>query len=412
MLRLPRPTRFTVTVSAVALALAASVGGAVTVAFAGSPVASPPSTRLPQRLVASPLPTVATATTAPPAPPTRATAVAPLRALVTPDLLVTGRRAVPLAVLRSASRVHAVLAVSVGAVIVRGASARGIAADPGQLRAWTPRTTAASNPLWQAIAAGEVASSFDLGKEKSLPLGGSLTLTRHGGAQVPVHLGALASTALPGVDLVTSPETGRALGFTAGAGALVSAPDADLQALRDRLQARLGSGYEVELVHAVAVQVVKDAGAFLTRGQLLTVLQSAQTQIGKPYMWGATGPDAFDCSGLVGWAFHAIGLQLPRTSEQLWLAGPHIAPQDARAGDLLFWANDPAAPMDIDHVAIYLGGGMMIAAPHTGDVVKVAPVYGQNFRGVVRLDPATAARIGGSQWSFSAHNSATAPAQG
>lgn len=72
---------------------------------------------------------------------------------------------------------------------------------------------------------------------------------------------------------------------------------------------------------------------------------------------------------------------------------------DARAGDLLFWANDPQAPTDIDHVAIYLGGGMMVSAPHTGDVVHVAPVYGTNFRGVVRVDPAAAAAVGGAMWA-------------
>jgi cell wall-associated NlpC family hydrolase len=83
----------------------------------------------------------------------------------------------------------------------------------------------------------------------------------------------------------------------------------------------------------------------------------------------------------------------------MWLAGPHIRPQDARPGDLLFWANDPAAPQDIDHVALYLGNGQMVAAPHTGDVVHVSPVYSNNFQGVVRIDPAAATRLGGPLWT-------------
>lgn len=357
----------------------------------------------------SPAPTAATrADTAPASAPAAGSApVAPLTGTVTPDLLVTGPGAVPLDVVRAARGVRAALPVDVGDVGVAGAQARGIGVDPSTFRAWTPQATAASDPLWRAVADGAVATSFDLGKEKQLPLGSTLALSSAATASVPVRLGALASTALPGVDLVASVDTGRALGFTPGAGVLVSAPGADLLALRDRLLRRLGDGYQVVLVHDVPVPVTKHPGAFLTDAQLATVVQAATTEVGKPYVWGATGPDSFDCSGLVGWAFQAAGVSLPRTSEQLWLAGPHIAPQDARPGDLLFWANDPAAPMDIDHVAIYLGGGRMVVAPHTGDVVKVTAVYGENFRGIVRVDPATARRVGGPQRS-----AATAPLAG
>lgn len=335
--------------------------------------------------------------------------VAPLAALVAPDLLVTGGRAVPMSVVRGAPGVRTALAVDVGSVAVKGSAARGLAADPSRLRAWTPRVTAASDPLWRSVAAGDVATTFDLGKEKDLGLGSTVSLTRHGGAQVPVRLGALVSTGLPGIDLVASAATGRALGFSRNAGALVSAPGVDVQALRDRLQARLGSGFEVALVNEPSVQLSNDPGAPLTRAQLFTAIRAAEQQLGKPYVWGATGPDGFDCSGLVGWAFHAAGVQLPRTSEQLWFAGQHVAPEQARAGDLLFWAEDPSAPFDMDHVAIYLGAGMMVVAPHTGDVVKVTRVYGHNFRGVVRLDPTMAARVGGAQWSTTGPGSTPSP---
>ncbi len=66
----------------------------------------------------------------------------------------------------------------------------------------------------------------------------------------------------------------------------------------------------------------------------------------------------------------------------------------AQPGDLLFWASDPNAPDDVDHVAIYLGAGKFVSAPHTGDVVHIGPFYGQGFRGVVRVDPANSSRLG------------------
>jgi len=123
------------------------------------------------------------------------------------------------------------------------------------------------------------------------------------------------------------------------------------------------------------------------------VLQTAAHQVGKPYVWGATGPDSFDCSGLVQWSFAAAGIRMPRVSQQQWFAGPHVNYSDARPGDLLFWHYDPTDPTDIDHVAIYAGNGMMLVAPHTGDFVKYVAVPLTNLAGVVRVDPAMASQI-------------------
>jgi cell wall-associated NlpC family hydrolase len=123
-------------------------------------------------------------------------------------------------------------------------------------------------------------------------------------------------------------------------------------------------------------------------------LHLAAAQRGKPYVWGAEGPDSFDCSGLVQWSFAAAGIRMPRVSQQQWFAGPHINYADARPGDLLFWHYDPTDRSNIDHVAIYAGNGMMLVAPHTGDYVKYVPVPLTNLAGVVRVDPAMAAQIG------------------
>jgi cell wall-associated NlpC family hydrolase len=121
-----------------------------------------------------------------------------------------------------------------------------------------------------------------------------------------------------------------------------------------------------------------------------TVLAAGRTRLGDPYVWGATGPDSFDCSGLTQWAYAHAGVQLPRVAADQWNAGPHITLSELEPGDLLFWATDLSNPATIHHVALYLGGGMMLAAPHTGDVVKVEPVYMQGYIGATRPYSSTA----------------------
>jgi hypothetical protein len=95
----------------------------------------------------------------------------------------------------------------------------------------------------------------------------------------------------------------------------------------------------------------------------------ARAQLGKPYRFGATGPDAFDCSGLTMMAYKAAGIDMPHASAAQGMKAAKVTYQLASPGDLVFFG-DPA-----HHVALYLGGAMMIAAPHTGDVVKIQPVY-------------------------------------
>lgn len=113
-------------------------------------------------------------------------------------------------------------------------------------------------------------------------------------------------------------------------------------------------------------------------------LAAARSQLGKPYQWGATGTESFDCSGLTGWAYARAGVALPRTSRQQWFAGRHVDLAELAPGDLLFWATDLADPGTIHHVAIYAGDGMMVAAPHSGAVVREQPVYLDGYLGAVR----------------------------
>ena len=206
-----------------------------------------------------------------------------------------------------------------------------------------------------------------------------------------MRIGAFASVGMAGVDAVVSKSEAAQLGLRDGTGVVLSAPNADPVQLRQTLLSELGPHVHALLLRQVIV--IRDAGEFLTRTQINTVLQTAAHQVGKPYVWGAEGPDSFDCSGLVQWSFAAAGIRMPRVSQQQWFAGPHVNYSDARPGDLLFWHYDPTDPTDIDHVAIYAGNGMMLVAPHTGDYVKYVPVPLTNLAGVVRVDPAMAGQI-------------------
>ncbi len=98
----------------------------------------------------------------------------------------------------------------------------------------------------------------------------------------------------------------------------------------------------------------------------------ARAQIGKPYVFGATGPDAFDCSGLTMMAYRAAGIDIPRTSQEQWAWGPRVSASQVEPGDLVFFVGADGTPTAPGHVAIVIGHDLMIQAPFTGQVVQIS----------------------------------------
>ncbi|MFR9778547.1 NlpC/P60 family protein [Micromonospora sp. MS34] len=99
-----------------------------------------------------------------------------------------------------------------------------------------------------------------------------------------------------------------------------------------------------------------------------TAIKTACAQVGDPYVWGATGPNSFDCSGLTQYAYKAAGIYLTHFTGAQWSETKAVSKSDARPGDLVFFYSD------LHHVGLYLGNGLMVHAPRTGKPVQVAKV--------------------------------------
>ncbi len=106
-----------------------------------------------------------------------------------------------------------------------------------------------------------------------------------------------------------------------------------------------------------------------------TAIAYAEQQIGKPYLWGSTGPDAFDCSGLVMMAYRAAGIDIARTSERQWATEQHVPASRVQPGDLVFFAGADGTPTSPGHVGLVIGHGQMIEAYATGFPIRIS-TYG------------------------------------
>ena len=101
--------------------------------------------------------------------------------------------------------------------------------------------------------------------------------------------------------------------------------------------------------------------------------------LGCPYQWAASGPRRFDCSGFTMFVYAQVGVSLPHSSRAQINCGQRVSKANLQPGDLVFFGSP------IHHVGLYIGGGNMIHAPHTGDVVSIDPIgYSGDYAGACR----------------------------
>jgi cell wall-associated NlpC family hydrolase len=161
----------------------------------------------------------------------------------------------------------------------------------------------------------------------------------------------------------------------AAALARAAAAAAAAAAARAAAQAAASSAASQSWVPAVGPRASDPAGV---------AVQWAYAELGKPYEWGAAGPNSFDCSGLTMFVYAQAGVVLQHWTGYQWNEGVHV-PRDAlRRGDLVFFAYDPADSSTIHHVGVYIGNGEMIDAPYTGSVVRFDSVDRPDYAGAVR----------------------------
>ncbi|HET6817501.1 MAG TPA: peptidoglycan-binding protein [Mycobacteriales bacterium] len=172
------------------------------------------------------------------------------------------------------------------------------------------------------------------------------------------------------------PATWAALGLT-GTPACMTAvqPTAAQKAAAAKAAAAAQAQQVIRDQVAKLAAALIDAPGTSTNPVALGAMSFAGAQKGKPYRWGATGPAAYDCSGLVMASYLAAGITLPRVAADQYGAGPVVPLDQAQQGDLLFYASDLTKPSTIYHVVLYAGGGNVLDAPHTGATVSLRPLW-------------------------------------
>jgi peptidoglycan DL-endopeptidase CwlO len=340
-------------------------------------------------------------------------AVAPLRKLRPADLLVVAPTSLPPAVAAQIRRLPGVTAaepLDAATIKVNGKFVQMLGVNPGAFRAFAAGPTAQSTSLWRSVAGGAVAVSYTMGKQDKLPLGGSVSVA--GRRPETLRVGGYGTVGIAGVDAVVSDAVARTLGLPVSNALVISAPHASLVALAKRIKAdlphRAGIAQLVLQVQpGVAVQAAAAGAAgatsptagsatAMTPAQVQAFLKAAISRVGLPYIWGAAGPQAFDCSGLVQWSLRQAGIVMPRVAADQARTGPRVALSQLAPGDLIFYHTDATAPTYISHVAIYLGHGLMLQAPEPGMNVQIVQAdFGAGFAGAVQVAPAIAAAVAG-----------------
>jgi peptidoglycan DL-endopeptidase CwlO len=338
--------------------------------------------------------------------PAKSPSVAPLSGLKQAGLLVVAPFSLSHKVLAAVSGQPGVTGaepIEAAKIQINGAYTAVLGVNPSRFRGYASPSMAASSRLWQGVARGGVAVSYTMGTLDKLSLGGRVTVAGHQTERLPVV--AFGTVGIGGVDAVVSDSVARSLGVPAGNAIIVSAAPSSVASLTAKIKAVLPKGAGVEaLVTEVtrsgtaspvgtAPSAATSSGA-VTAAELTAALRAAESRRGLPYVWGASGPSSFDCSGLVQWSFAQAGITMPRVAADQARAGLAVPATQLEPGDLLFYHTDPTDPGYISHVAIYLGNGWMIQAPQPGMDVEIVPAsFGSEFAGAIRVYPHVASSV-------------------
>ncbi|MDT7551357.1 MAG: hypothetical protein QOE84_3751 [Actinomycetota bacterium] len=295
-------------IAAVSLALAVTATGATAVAVLGIPRPAAPAPSVAAAGAVAPS-QVATASRSRQLP-TVAPKVAPLKTLRTPDLLVTVRHSLTsrqLAALHGIRGMRGLTVLDVGTVhIGAGKGLRIAGVDPSQFRQFTPRETAVSDPLWQAVARGELAPSYGVVRSRHLTLGGNVSLK--GLRTRQQRIGAVAVFGVPGVDIVTGRATARGLGVVPASAVLLNAPDRGIQGLQNAVRGVVGDAAVLDVLRPQEITVHRKARTYRElyiesarycpglRWQVLAAIGQVESGHGRnvgPSSAGALGPMQF-----------------------------------------------------------------------------------------------------------------------
>jgi peptidoglycan DL-endopeptidase CwlO len=342
-------------------------------------------------------------------------AVAPLSRLRPADLLVVAPTTLPAGLTGRIGRLRGVTAaerLDAASLKVNGEFIQMLGVNPSRFRAFAARPTARSSALWRSVAAGDIAVSYTMGRQDRLKLGSKVSVA--GARPAELRIGGYGTVGISGVDAVVSDSVATSLGIPSGNAIVISAPHARLARLTRRIKRMLPRHAAIaQLVNQIdpgqvvtsqvstggaagATSPVSHDGPPISAVQVHAFLKAALSRVGLPYVWGAAGPRAFDCSGLVQWSMRQAGITMPRVAVDQATTGPQVPLSQLRPGDLLFYHTDPTAPTYISHVAIYLGNGLMEQAPEPGmDVQVVKAIFGAGFAGAVEVFPELAASVAG-----------------
>jgi len=334
-----------------------------------------------------------------------AATVAPLKHVLPVDVVAVSGTTLPAVAInkvRHLADVRAVQAVDAARVRVNGRFAAILGVNPSSFRRFAAKPTAKDNAFWRRVQAGGLGLSYEMGKHDKLPTGTQVTVA--GRSMQTMRVGKFGTVGIGGVDAVITDKAARSLGFPVRNAIVISAPSAHFTKLTREIEKALPHGTEVQ---QLVVQVSGGTAALAPAGStqptvgglasspvIRAFLQAAESRLGMPYVWGAAGPDSFDCSGLVQWSFRQAGVIMPRVAADQARTGPAVPVNQLQPGDLLFYHTDPTAPDYISHVAFYFGDGKMIQAPQPGMNVEMVPVdLGNGFAGAIDVSPAVAAQV-------------------